>query len=179
MEKYCKPLYPEIRLVSMESEDVWHKEATKYFDFNKYDFVDIELSAVAGHRYSFISGVVYENVPSFPYDFVFVDGPNYKDQCDMDFIKVVENSEKKVSALIDSRRTSAIAYAALVGRDKILYHPFGFSHVTGVTKNSLVLSSKKSLHHSFDENIPRTNSMFVKGFVISALLCFLPMRMFD
>ena len=75
------------------------------------------------HRYSFISGLIYENVPNYPYDFVFVDGPDYKDKCDMDFIRVVENSEKKVSALIDTRKTSALAYSALLGRDKISYHP--------------------------------------------------------
>ncbi len=179
MFRYCKPIYPEIKLISMESEGVWYKEALKHFDFSKYDFVDIKLSKVTDHRYSFVTGVIYKNIPNLPYDFVFVDGPNYKDQCDMDFIKVVENSDKKVGALIDSRRTSALAYAALLGRNKILKHPFGFSHVVGVSRHDLVLSSKKSLHLTFDTNIPKSYNMFVKGFVAAVLLCFWPMRMFD
>lgn len=179
MMKFCKPCFQEIKLISMESVPKWHKEARLQFPFDKYDFVEILLSQVASYRYSFVDGVIYNEVPDCPYDFVFVDGPYYADRCDMDFIKVVQRSEKKVSALIDSRRTSGLAYSALLGRDKVLYFPFGFSQIRNVSKEDLILSNKKSLHHAFNKNIPQTRSMFVKGAIASALLCFLPMRWFD
>lgn len=179
MEKFCKPLFDEIKLISMESEQKWHEEALLQFDFNRYTFTEIILSRTTEYRYSFVNGVIYADTPEYPYDFVFVDGPQYGDSCDMDFIKVVQKSKKKVSALIDSRRTSGLAYCAVLGRDKLLYFPFGFSLVSNVTKEDLILSSKKGLHHSFSQNIPKSYGMFVKGVVASILLCFLPMRWCD
>lgn len=179
MLTYCKSSFSEIKLISMESELKWHQEAKRHFNFGKYDFVEILLSNICDFRYSFISGVVYENVPDYPYDFVFVDGPNPGDKCDMDFIKVVMKSTKNVSAMIDSRKTTTLAYSVLFAKDRLVCHPFGFSNVKNVSKDNLILSSKASLHHSFDENIPKTYGMFVKGFISSLFLCLLPMRLFD
>lgn len=179
MFRYCKSDSGEIKLVSMESEEKWHKEAVDHFDFDKYRFVDIKLSALKRHRYSFVTGMIYEKIPDYPYDFIFVDGPYYGDMCDMDFIKIAENSNRKVSALIDSRRTSALAYSVLLGRDKVLYYPFGFSLIKDVSKEDLILTNKRSLHHSFNRNIPKTHNLFINNFFSSLALCLLPMRYFD
>jgi len=179
MSAYSRDLYREIKLISMESELGWHKESLVHFDNNKYDFVEIHLSGTCDFRYSFVSGVIYEKVPDYHYDFVFVDGPNPGDKCDMDFIKILLNSTKTVSAMIDSRRTTALAYSVLLGRDKIIYYPFGFSCINNVSGNDLILSNKDSLHHSFEENIPTTHHMFLRGFFSSLFMCLLPMRFFD
>ncbi|HBY01136.1 MAG TPA: hypothetical protein DEG92_01070 [Rikenellaceae bacterium] len=103
----------------------------------------------------------------------------YKDLCDMNFIRVKENFEKIVCALIDNRRTSAFAYSACFVREKIAYYPVGFSHMKGDSKNDPILRSKSNLLTWFNDNIPTTCSMFVKGIVVSTALCFLLMRLFD
>lgn len=179
MRRFSEPCHKEIKLISMESEAEWYREAAKHFDLEKFSFAEILLSPIAHYRYSFVDGMVYSETPEYPYDFVFVDGPYYADRCDMDFIKVLQSSKKNLSALIDSRRTSCLAYSALLGRDKLAYYPFGMSYIRNVSKKDLILSNKLSLHHTFNENIPRKYSMFLRGLIASALLCLVPMRWFD
>lgn len=137
-------------LVSMEQSEKWHQEAKAKFPFGEYPFVQIHCSPMSTHQYAFISGSCFESVPDYPYDFVFVDGP-YQDgppgqtACNVDFIRVVQASEKPVWAVVDNRKSTVLAYTLLFGQEKVSFFTAGKTSmglIRGVTRNDLILGDK-------------------------------------
>lgn len=128
----------DIRLVSMEHQEKWHTEAVNNFPEEFKSFTDIVYSPEDWWQYSFVRGTVYKEVPELPYDLVFVDGPDHYGACNMDFIRVVAGSDKPVRGLVDNRKLNMLAYAALLGRDKVQGYRCGPNTVAPVTKHDLV-----------------------------------------
>lgn len=63
------------KLISMEHNEKWHAEAVKNFPAERFPFVEINYSPVDVFACGFVRGTVYETVPDYHYDFVYVDGP--------------------------------------------------------------------------------------------------------
>ncbi|MGD9867080.1 MAG: hypothetical protein AB7U38_03665 [Hyphomicrobiales bacterium] len=142
MELYCWDRYDgDIRLVSMEESDYWYDEQLKYFPKHEIphfdDFVEVVLSGVEDYRYGHIVGKSYVNTPREHFDFGFVDGPDAHGTCNMDLIKLVEVADKPVSAVVDNRKSTQIAYAVLLGRENLVRYHTGLCHVRNVTKADL------------------------------------------
>lgn len=137
-----------VRLVSMEEEAEWAAHANSVFPFARYPFVEIIHSPVVEWGYSYIRGNIYRDVPAADYDFVFVDGPVQMiggiRSSDMDFVRLVSQSERPIGAMIDDRKYVCASYANLFP-DHLKVHPGGIGIVRPVTRHDIALKDKESL----------------------------------
>jgi len=141
----------EGKLISMENYKEWHDQAISILPEQLKPFVDIILSPRATYMHSFIKGTVYEKVPEYPYEIVFVDGPDYtirendKDNiaANMDFIRVLYSSQIPVTAVVDYRLNSVIAYGILLGKKHVQFiKPWSVGLIENVTKKDLLEEDK-------------------------------------
>ena len=140
----------DMKLVSMEHNKKWADHAVSILPERFKSFVEICHSPMDTYCYSFVRGTIYKEVPDHPYEFVFVDGPSQGlegtgTMCNMDFIRVVEKSQTPVSAIIDNRKHTVLAYSLIFGTDKVrLYSNWsGLGVVNKVTCNDMVLRDKQ------------------------------------
>ena len=176
MHDYCKPLYKEIKLISMESVKEWYDHAMERFPYNYKDFLEIHHSEVDIFAYSFLRGTVYKEVPDHPFDTVFVDGPKYEDMCNMDFIRHISTSDKKCAAIIDSRKTTALAYMSMLGSDKIHTYHFGLSFVQPVSREDLLVYSSDQIKRNYHATIKEDRGSYILPLFRSLLLCLYPIK---
>jgi len=132
------------RITSMEDIEKWYEAAIKILPEHLSKYVDLVHSVRIENYYSIYRGVCYKDVPKRPYDFVFIDGPGTKAPSDgdktfdMDFINVVRNSDKTVSAIIDKRLSTCYVFQKIFGDDKVKYVPYkGLGYVKQCTKSDL------------------------------------------
>ncbi len=96
---------------------------------NLKKYLEIVQSPKVEDNIYYFTGVRYNEVPKMDYDFVFIDGPTTKsihdgrELFDFDFIRLVLNSNKPISALVDNRRSSCLVYRQLFGRKKVKFNP--------------------------------------------------------
>ena len=120
--------------------------------------MEVHHSPLSTASYSLLTGVIYENKPSYPYDFIFIDGPDQSGgtgitQCDFDFIQYVQQSSKSVSAIIDNRKHTILACTLAFGQDKVSFYPneaLGF--VDPVSKNDLIIQDKMIVRNTLFAN---------------------------
>ena len=142
MESHCLDLYNgEIALVSMEEEPKWHQQQLEHFPFDKIrgsrDFVRLVRSDTEEIRERYIIGRSYTETPLEQFDFCFVDGPNPRGTCNMDAIKLLRQAEGKINCLLDNRKTTQIAYAALLGQSKMIRYHNGLCLFAGLGREDL------------------------------------------
>jgi hypothetical protein len=142
MKRFCFRAYAgNIRLVSMESEPSWYDQAVSLMPVEYERFVEIRLSPIAKYQYQFVCGTVYQDIPEYVYTAAFIDGPDAQGMCNMDFIRLLENrSSPPVSALIDNRKTTTLAYSTLLGRHNLSQSVSGMCYIQPVTKLDLLPS---------------------------------------
>ncbi len=127
--------------VSLESEEFYWRHAMDLLPEKYKPFVEIRHSELIEDAYSMFRGVRYKDIPAGPYDFVFVDGPDYKtDQggpsfC-FDLIKYIENSETPVYAVIDTRVSTVYVLQKILGKKLVSYN--------GISRVGLVYGARKS-----------------------------------
>jgi hypothetical protein len=147
-----KALGGALRLVSMEHEEEWHRQAKKHFPFDEFPFVEMHYSPKAVWCISLLRGTVYSDVPPASYDLVFVDGPSAhigeQTSCNMDFVRLVSNSERPIPAIIDSRKPTVMAYAILFP-GKVRFSAHGLGIVDPVSRADLAFLDKTILLKSF------------------------------
>ena len=147
-----------IKLVSMEHNPIWYEHALSALPDQFKPFVEIRQSPIEVYSYSFVRGHVYKEVPDYPYQFVFVDGPpqgvdGKAVMCDMDFVRVVAGSETPVSAFVDNRKHSVLAYSLIFGPNKVSYHSdLGLGVVKEVTCQDMVLGDKDRMKMMIFQN---------------------------
>lgn len=125
------------RIASMEESLEYYDLACRLLPPGLKKYVEIIHSPKAEAFYYLFRGVKYEKVPRRAYDFVFIDGPTTKSLSDghktfdFDFIDVLLNSEKPVSAVVDGRLSTCFVLGKILGRDKFKYDnikSLGFAH---------------------------------------------------
>ncbi len=148
----------EMKLVSMEDKKDWYEHSKQNIPQEFNSFVEIHHSKLSFASYSLLSGVVYETIPKYPYDFMFIDGPDQSGgtgitKCDFDIIKYVSTSDHPVSAFIDNRKHTILACTLAFGQDKVTFYPNeALGYVAPVTKKDLVIADKISLRNSLFKN---------------------------
>lgn len=153
--------FRSMKLISMEDKMEWYQQSKENIPEKFRDFVEVHHSPLTTASYSLLTGVVYKNTPNYPYDFVFIDGPDQSGgtgitQCDFDFIKHVKESIKPVSAIIDNRKHTILACTLAFGQDKVSFYPdLALGFVEPVTKNDLIIKDK----------IVIKNTLFRNGFI--------------
>lgn len=143
----------DIVLVSMESEKSWYDYAMKYYPEAYNRFLKIVYSPIENYQYSFVTGTSYQSIPEHEYDAVYIDGPDQRNMCNMDFVKILLSSNKKMTGIIDLRRETGIAYSALFGTKKIFYYPSKIGMIGPVDKSDLVCNSYASTKNVFNQNV--------------------------
>lgn len=115
------------RITSMEDKEKWHRVAQDLLPRTLSPYVDLVLSPRVEDGWYLFRGVRYKFLPDRPYDFVFVDGPDFDSPSDgtltfdCDLIRVVEKAEQPVWAIIDDRLSTSFVCQKVFGKDKARY----------------------------------------------------------
>ena len=115
------------RIASMEDKEQWYRMAQDLLPAALSPYVDLVLSPRVEDGWYMFRGVRYEAVPDRPYDFVFVDGPDFDAPSDgtltfdFDLIRVVEKADQPVHAIIDDRLSTSFVFQKVFGPDKTRY----------------------------------------------------------
>ena len=114
------------RITSMEELPKWYDLAKSLVPDEFKDIIDIRLSDTITDYYSLFRGIRYKDTPNRDYDFVFVDGPDYKARDGMqtfnfDLLHVIQKSDKKLTALVDKRVSSCFVYQKCLGTNIVSY----------------------------------------------------------
>jgi hypothetical protein len=154
MEQYCWSQYSgDIQFVSMEESQYWYDQLLKFLPKQNFehfdDFVKLICSETEIIRCKHVSGYAYRDTPVEHFDFCFVDGPDAFDSCDMDFVRLVTASERPMTALVDMRKATQIAYASLFGKSKMKRFQTGLCLIENVSRSDLERTAYKAI---FPEN---------------------------
>lgn len=140
------------RVVSMEESPAWYEHALRLLPAGLP--VEIVLSGIVEDTFSIFRGMRYSNVPEREYEFVFVDGPSYRNPAgdvlfDLDLITVVAKATKPLRGIIDKRvSTCYVAQRVLPG--KVRYaKTLGLGFVDAVTKSDLRVIDPETPSRSF------------------------------
>ena len=150
-----------MKLISMEDKPEWYEQSRGNIPDKFTDFVEVHHSPLTTASYSLITGIIYENKPDYPYDFIFVDGPDQSGgtgitQCDFDFIQYVKTAPKPVSAIIDNRKHTILACTLAFGQTKVSFYPHeALGFVQPVTKEDLIINDKVAIR----------STLFLNGFI--------------
>ncbi len=141
---------PATRFVSMEHDETWLAHAQRALFPRLEGAVDLVCSPSDTYRHSFLSGTCYREIPNHPYDFVFVDGPtptiDGQRTCNIDLIRLVERSDHPITALVDSRTHTVLAFALAFGPDKVsFYRAWNLGRVNAVSRADLKLLDKRRM----------------------------------
>lgn len=140
MKRFCYDKYNgNIKLISMESNQEWYDHLSGKMP--GYDFVELHYSKAIVGRILFFSGMYYKNIPEYPYDVVFVDGPPQEGCSTVDFLNLVSKSAKPITALIDNRSYTVMLYSFLFGNYHIKQYSPSF-YVCGPLSKEDVYSEK-------------------------------------
>ena len=116
------------RITSLEENEEYYNMAKKLVPEKMKVCVEIVFSTRKEDYYSIFRGVRYSDVPDRPYDFVFVDGPNYVAPSDgmvtfdFDYIDIVRKADHPVYGIIDKRVSTCYVLQKIFGLDKIKYN---------------------------------------------------------
>ena len=138
------------KVISMESVEQWYNEAKAILPERFGEQVEIHYSPATTYMYYFIRGTVYSKVPDYPYDMIFVDGPELDvtengishEGVNLDLIKYIQTttSDKRVTALVDARLRTCIAYGNIFGLNKVKFlKPWNLGIVENINKDDLLL----------------------------------------
>jgi predicted O-methyltransferase YrrM len=145
------------RVTSMEEHAQWLDQSRALLPERLRRYVEFCLSPTVEDCFSLFRGVRYREVPERPYDFVFVDGPNYQALTDgamtfdFDLLHLLRRADWPVSALIDKRVSTCYVLQQLLGPALVKYSPvvhLGF--VAPSTKHDLSQVPRETPSRSFD-----------------------------
>lgn len=137
-----------IKIVSMESDRFYYKNIKELFPTSLSDFVDFNLSPNVFEMVCGITTSCYQNLPDFPYEFVFVDGPPAFDLCCGDALKLILNADIEIDVITDRRIATVSSFNRLfkpgvIGFDYI--RNLGLGHKLS-NKNLQLDCLNKSMH---------------------------------
>jgi len=139
----------EGKVISMESIAKWYEEAVRIFPEHLKQYAEIILSPATTFLYSFVKGTTYTQVPDHPYDLVFVDGPeltitengNSYETVNMDLVRYVLSTDRPVTAIVDSRLRTCVAYGIVFGKNKVKFlKPWLIGIVENVSRKDLMIN---------------------------------------
>lgn len=160
------------RVTSMENIPKYHEMAKDLFPPKYNDYAEILLSESMVQYHEMFRGIGYSNIPSRPYDFAFIDGPDYVTSdggvtFNFDFINIVKNSDKPITAFIDRRFTTCYVLSQIFGEKYVTFDYLNGLGILGpVTKNN-IRSVNPWMRKKFNE-YPFTDIFrFVIGWIYS------------
>jgi len=123
-----KSEYPDYqgKIVSLESEEEWFKIAKANLPDSHRENIEIIYGPREKYEISMFRGYIHSNIPDHPYDFVFLDGPNFVDEFGTSFcadaLQIFKNNRpEKLVGVFDGRASSAFVMQTLFGRKAVKY----------------------------------------------------------
>lgn len=146
------------RLTSMEESEHYAAESRKLLPPEMKDFIQVHHSPSIEKRHGLFVGRGYEAIPDRPYDFVFVDGPQYERETsyDVDLLEIVGKSDRPISALVDSRAGSCVVYNLFLKRKFYFDYFQTMGYLKRATKNDLATYHNVITRELGDHSIKRT-----------------------
>jgi predicted O-methyltransferase YrrM len=135
------------KVISMESVEEWYQQALSILPPHLSPYVEIVCSPATTYQHAMVRGSVYEQVPDHPYEIVFVDGPAMaieengviNEAANMDFIRLLNSTDREVTAVIDYRVRTVMAYGLLLGKDRVKFlKPWNLGIVENATRKQLL-----------------------------------------
>jgi predicted O-methyltransferase YrrM len=139
------------KLISMENIHQYYTEACNNLPKEIADFVEIHFSELEDYSFSIFTGNSYKNIPEYPYEFIFIDGPDdpYVGEYtalkrpNMDLIKLLHKTTNPITAVIDYRLPTVIAYGIVFGKKKVQFlKPWNIGLIENITKNDILISKE-------------------------------------
>ena len=123
--KLSHPTYSG-RIISMESEKEWFDIARENLPEKHKMNVEIVFGPREKYEISMFRGYVHSNIPEYPYDFVFLDGPDFSDDNGATFcgdaLYVMEKfGLQDLRGVIDGRASTAFVMQTLFGKNSTSY----------------------------------------------------------
>ncbi|MCG8326131.1 MAG: hypothetical protein MI974_00540 [Chitinophagales bacterium] len=145
-------------IISMEEDKSWHQHAIKVLPEKYTQYVRMVHSSRRYVNYTFIFGVAYENIPDYPYDMMFIDGPvcryfpneftsgnkeNFQHTAAMDLILLLLERDLRITAFIDNLKRTQIAYSCLFEPGKLKTYKYwsNIGILESVQKKDLIINS--------------------------------------
>ena len=135
------------KVISMEGVEEWHRHAVSIFPPHLLPYAEIVYSPTTTYQHAMIQGSSYERVPDHPYEIVFVDGPavdieshgTSNESSNMDFIKLLNSTDRQMTAIVDYRVRTVMAYGLLLGKDKVKFlKPWNLGIIENVSRKDLL-----------------------------------------
>lgn len=136
------------KLISMENIQVYFDEACRNLPTHLKEFAEIHFSELEDYSFSIFTGNSYKTIPDYPYEFIFIDGPDDPYTGDyvalkrpnMDLIKLIQKNTQPITAVIDYRLPTVITYATLFGKNKVKFlKPWNIGLLENITFNDIVI----------------------------------------
>ena len=116
------------KFISIESKKEWFDKAIEYLPKRYLKDVDIILSETTEIKINMFRGIASKNIPKYPYDFIFIDGPDYHTKngssfC-ADIFKVLHLSPKgTLNGVIDCRVSTCYVLQQIFGKKQVQFSP--------------------------------------------------------
>ena len=116
----------QYKIVSMESVKEWFDIAVANLPPKHSKNVEIVYGPRQQFYVSMFRGYVHSNIPEHPYDFIFLDGPNFDDENGTSFCAdlffILESTKRsKMHGVIDGRTSTAFVLQTLFGLKSCRY----------------------------------------------------------
>lgn len=139
------------RITSIEDQEKYFAIAQQLLPEHLAPYIDLCLCPRKEYYISFYRGVGYDGLPERPYDFVFIDGPDFDAPSDghitfdFDYLNVLKASDKPVTAILDERLSTAYILQKILGVDTVCYNPITqLSTIGPCTKDDILLFEASS-----------------------------------
>jgi hypothetical protein len=143
------------QIISMESVREWYDVAAENLPEKYRDVAQIVYGPREEFSFGMFRGLIHSNIPQYDYDFVFLDGPDYRDHKGLSFcadvFKVMEFSKSEmINGVIDGRRSSVYVIQSMFGVSHARYFRSMFASKFQIPNVDL---NKISLSNDFKNNI--------------------------
>lgn len=115
------------RVTSMDSQEKYLDMSRELLPESLQKYVDFKCSDLMQDFFSIYRGIRYKDIPNRDYDFVFIDGPDYKSPSDgtltfdFDFLYLLQNTIHPIAGMVDKRLSTCYVLQQLLGTDRVRY----------------------------------------------------------
>jgi len=133
------------RITSMDSHKEYLDMSRELLPESLQKYVDFHCSELMEDFFSIYPGIRYKYIPNREYDFVFIDGPDYKSPFDgmltfdFDFLYLLQKTTNPIAGMVDKRVSTCYVLQQLLGTDRVKYDPVAhLGFIKPSTKNHLL-----------------------------------------
>ena len=133
------------KFISIESKKEWFDKAIAFLPRKYIKDVEIILSETKEIKVNMFRGIASKNIPEYPYEFIFIDGPDYHTKYGSSFcadiLNVLKLSPKgTLRGVVDCRVSTCYVLQQIFGKNQVKFSPI--SKVGTINISSKKISSR-------------------------------------